>query len=125
MKAVKLLGVSLLILTASACTAVKPDESFFASAEQAIARAENAGGDEHAPVEMRYAREKLAEARRGVETREYDVATFLLEQAEINAELAIAKTSSAEQRQKVTELRRALNTLEADFEATYGSEGNN
>ncbi len=102
------------------CTVPKPTEDIFAAAEQAIAQAEAAGADEHSPVEMRFAREKLAEARKGMETREYEVASYLIEQSEINAELAIARTRAALQRNRVNELTKALDVLRTDLEATYG-----
>lgn len=117
------LGIILIIiLMLSACTSVRPGPDAFQSAERAIAAAEQMGADDHSPVEMRYAREKLAEARRGMETREYDVALWLIEQSEINAELAIEKAKSARTRQRVNELRQANEVLKADFESTFGED---
>ncbi|MDX1461211.1 MAG: DUF4398 domain-containing protein, partial [Xanthomonadales bacterium] len=73
-----------------------------------------------APVELRFAREKLAEARRGMEMKQYDVAIYLVEQAEINAELAIEQSRAAQSRRRVNELSRANEILREELEATYG-----
>ena len=110
------------VILLAACAAPGPSEDIFASAQQAVEQAEAAGGEEYAPMEMRFAREKLSEAREGVEKRQNDVASYLIEQAEINAELAIAKSAAAQQRNRVSELRRAVEVLEEDLNATYGED---
>ena len=55
-----------------------------------------------------------------MESREYDVSAYLIEQAEINAELAVAKTQAAKQRQRVSDLQKTVDALEADLRETYG-----
>jgi len=114
--------IILFAIVLAACATPGPSEDIFASAQQAVEQAEAAGGEEYAPVEMRFAKEKLTEAREGVEKRQNDVASYLIEQAEINAELAIAKSAAAKQRNKVSELRRAVEVLEEDLKATYGED---
>ena len=66
--------IAFVCLFFAACTTVRPDAAIFDSAEQAIQTAEAAGGDEFAPVEMRFAREKLASAKKGMEKEKYEVA---------------------------------------------------
>jgi len=63
----KLIFISFICIVLAACTTVRPDENVFDAAEQAIQAAEAVGGDEFAPVEMRFAREKLASAKKGME----------------------------------------------------------
>ena len=104
------------------CAVSMPSDSSFTSAEQAIAQAENAGAEEHSPVELRFAREKLAEARYGMEVRDFDAATLLIEQAEINAELALARTQAALQRQKVNDLQSSNDVLLEQLRETFGEE---
>ena len=74
--------------------------------EQAIEAAINAGAEQYSPVELRFAREKLAEAHKGMEFKQYDKAVYLIEQSEINSELAIEKSRTAEIRERVAELAR-------------------
>jgi hypothetical protein len=102
------------------CASPKPSPDAFADAESAIDAAVRAGAEEHSPVELRFAREKLAEARKGMEYKQYDKSVVLIEESEINSELAIEKTRTAEIRNNVTELSRQNEILREDFEATYG-----
>lgn len=109
-----------LALFLASCASPKPAPDAFNDAEQAIDAAINAGAEEHSPVELRFAREKLAEAHKGMEFKQYDKAVYLIEQSEINSELAIEKSKTAEMRARVTELARQNEILLEDFEATYG-----
>ena len=102
------------------CASARPAPDAFANAEAAIEAAVRAGAEEHSPVELRFAREKLAEANKGMEYKQYDKAIVLIEESEINSELAIEKSRTAEIRNKVTDLARQNQVLREDFEATYG-----
>jgi hypothetical protein len=109
-----------LLILLTACASPKPAPDAFNDAEQAIDAAIAAGAEEHSPVELRFAREKLAEAHKGMEFKQYDKSTYLIEQSEINSELAIEKSKTAVMRAKVAELSRQNEILREDFEATYG-----
>ena len=117
----KLFPVILTLLLA-ACAAPKPAPDAFENAEEAIDAAVRAGAEQHSPVELRFAREKLAEAHKGMEYKQYDKAIYLIEQSEINSELAIEKCRAAEVRVQVTELARENEILREDYQATYGSD---
>jgi len=112
----------LLPFVLASCVAAKPAPDAFADAEQAIEAAVRAGAEEHSPVELRFAREKLAEANEGMELRQYDKAIYLIEQSELNSELAIEKSRTAVTRARVAESTRDYEVLKADFEATYGED---
>ena len=114
--------ISLICLVLAACTTVRPDAQIFDAAEQAIQAAEAAGGDEFAPVEMRFAREKLASAKIGIEKEKYEVAVYLVEESEINAELAIEKSRTAKSRRQANELRKRNEELDEKMRATFGDE---
>ena len=118
----RLLGFLLLLTLLSACATPKPAPDAFNDAEEAIDAAVAAGAEEHSPVELRFAREKLEEARKGMEYKSYEKAIYLVEQSEINSELAIAKSRAAITRGQVTEAARENAILREDFEATFGSE---
>lgn len=109
-----------LILILVSCATPKPPADSFANAEQAIDAAVAAGAEQHSPVELRFAREKLLEAHKGVEFKQYDKTLYLIDQAEINAELAIEKSRAAVIRGQVTELARDNQALREEFENTYG-----
>ena len=102
------------------CAVAKPPPDSFDNAERGIEAAVKAGAEQHSPVELRFAREKLQEAYKGIEFKQYDKTLYLIEQAEINAELAIEKTRSATIRSQVTELSKENESLRQEFEAAYG-----
>ena len=112
----------LLPLMLAACVAAKPAPEAFSAAEEAIDAAVRVGAEEHSPVELRFAREKLAEANKGMELRQYDKAIYLIEQSEINSELAIEKSRTAMTRAAVAEASRQNEILKEDFRATYGED---
>ena len=104
----------------TACSTAKVQPQAFNDAEAAIEAAIRAGAEEHAPVELRFARDKLQEAHKGVEYKDWEKALVLVEQSEINSELAIEKSRTARIRNDVTELARQNEILREDFESTYG-----
>ena len=114
--------ISIICLALTACVTVRPGMEIFEPAEKIIQAAVAAGGDEFAPVEMRFAREKLASAQKGMEKQKYEVAVYLVDEAQINAELAIEKSRTARLRRQVNELRKSNEELEASLRATFGSE---
>jgi hypothetical protein len=114
--------IIILTLLLTSCTTVKPAPDAFNDAEEAIEAAIRAGAEEHSPVELRFAREKLAEAHKGMEVKQYDKSIYLIEQSEINSELAIEKSRTAVVRAKVSERARENEILREDFESTYGED---
>ncbi len=104
----------------TACATPKPPEDAFNSAERAIEAAIQAGAEQHAPVELRFAREKLAEAQKGIEYKQFDKSFFLIDQSEINSELAIAKAREAKVRAALAEQIKQNEVLAEDFARTYG-----
>ena len=112
--------VPFLIIVLASCSVPPPSPDAFDDAEQAIEAAINAGAEEYSPVELRFAREKLAEANKGMEFKQYDKAIYLIEQSEINSELAIEKSKAADIRARVAEQTRLNEMLREDFEASYG-----
>ena len=106
----------------AACVASRPDPQVLESTEKSIQSAEAAGGDEFAPVEMRFAREKFASARLAMEKQKYEVVVYLAEEAEINAELAIEKSRTAKSRRQMNELRKSNDELRATLIETFGEE---
>jgi len=106
----------------TACATPKPPEDAFGAAERSIDAAIQAGAEQHAPVELRFAREKLAEAQKGIEYKQYDKSFFLLDQSEINSELAIEKSREAKVRAALAEQIKQNEVLAEDFARTYGDQ---
>ncbi len=110
------------LLVLSACTTVKPGPEVTVQAERAIVAATESGGGEFAPVEMRYAREKLASAKTSIEKQKYEVTIYLIEESEINSELAIEKSRAAKARREASELRKSNEILQAKLRDTFGDD---
>lgn len=113
-----------LLLTLAGCAAAKPQPEGFTNAQKAIDAAVKAGAEQNAPVELRFAREKLAEAQKGMEYKQYDKVDYLLEQSEINSILATEKTGAAILRGQVAELSRQNEILREDFRTPLASHTN-
>jgi hypothetical protein len=111
-----------LMLFAAACTTPRPAPETLQDAQRSIDAAVEAGAEEYSPVELRFAREKLTQARDGMDRKSYDNVIYLVEQSEINSELALQKTRTAVIRARVTELQRENEILREDFQTTFGED---
>ena len=61
-------------------------------------------------------------AEKGMDLKQFDKAIYLIEQSEINSELAIEKSRTAVMRAKVADSARENEILREDFEATFGED---
>lgn len=93
-----------------------PPTQKIALSSAAINQAEASGAVEYAPVEMRSAREKLAQAQSAMNMEENKRALQLAEQAEVDAQLAEAKARTAKSQKAVSELQESIQTLKMEIE---------
>ena len=113
----KLLVLMLFGWSLVGCSAkIPPPTQRIALSEAAINQAEASGAVQFAPVEMRSARDKLAQARAAMNLNENKKALQLAEQAEVDATLAEAKARTAKSQQAVTELQESIETLKMEIE---------
>ena len=103
------------ILTAAGCasTGDMPREQM-AVARAAVDRAVGPAGAD-APVEVSRAREKLERANAAVARKDYDEARRLAEEAEVDANLAEAKTHSARSDRALGEVREGIRQLREEI----------
>jgi hypothetical protein len=90
-------------LGAASCSSIPPPTDQMTVARASVDAANAAGAQGFAPAELRLANDKLAQAQRAVADRDYTVALGLAEEANGDAQLAIAKTQSAKARQAATD----------------------
>ncbi len=114
---------ALLILGACATTPIDP--CMLDNARTAIRQATDAGAEEYSPLELRFARERLARAEAHVEEREHDDARRMADQAEIEAQLALTRTRAALARAELARKQRELEQIEADISEVFGEEAIN
>ena len=104
--------------TAFACASPPPPDEI-AEAEEAIALARARDAATYAPLPLRKAEEKLAEARRDArddDDEDRRRARRLAEQAKVDAQLALAESERAQTRRNVDELARTIEALEEELD---------
>jgi hypothetical protein len=74
-----------------------------------------AGSVELAPVEMTMAREKMVRANQAMAAKDYPTALTLSQQAQLDAQLAEAKTESAKAGKSVVALEEASRALREEM----------
>ncbi len=114
----------LAVILLAGCVASEPtDPALYARAEAAIQRAVEAGAEEHAPVELRFAMERLRFAQEVAADREdYELSAWRAEEAELNAELAYVKTQAGLARAREDQALREVEQLQQDIRVEFGEE---
>lgn len=110
------------LLTLAACATTPPDPRLLENAENALSQAEQAGAAEYAPLELRFARERLESARTQMQAGRTAETRRLADEAEIEAQLALARTRAAQTRAELAQRQRALERLRADLVDAFGVE---
>ena len=111
-----LLGATLVTLTA--CGGVSElTRQQVARSETAVRQAEAAvGNSEAGAIELQQARDTFAEAQRQLTAKNETQAQRLAVQAELEAQLAVAKTQNAQARRAADELLASIQTLRQETE---------
>jgi hypothetical protein len=93
-KALNCIGViTITVIIISGCAGLPPTEQMAVS-KVAVTNATSAGGNEFAPLPLRSAMEKMDAAEHAMSTEEYALARQLAEQAQVDAQLALATARS-------------------------------
>jgi hypothetical protein len=106
-------ALAVLALGGCASTGDMPREEM-AVARAAVDRAAGPAGAD-APIEVSQAREKLERANAAVARKDYDVARRLAQQAEVDANLAEAKSHSTRSDRALFEVREGIRQLRAEI----------
>lgn len=99
----------------AACATTPPPTDLMSRANSALSEAEQSGARQHAPLEMRFAREKYAAAQSAMGREDYQEARRLAEQAIANARLAEAKADAADARAAAQEVRKSVEALRREL----------
>jgi len=108
-------GMSLLALAACA-PAKQPPTSQMALATAAVEKATAAGAYEYAPLELKTSQDKIDQAKTAIGVKDYARAERLLEQAEMDAKLAEAKSGTAKSQKAVDELQKSIDLLREEIQ---------
>ena len=110
-----LVGFAALLGCANNRTVAASYDDELARARASIAEAEQAGASQYGSAELRLAREKLRAAEEAAEDGNAVQAQRLAEEADLDADLAVAITRNRETQELVTEVRSGLATLEEEL----------
>jgi hypothetical protein len=91
------------------CTNTRPPTDMIAKTEAEIDKAKDLGAQEHAPVELLDAEDKLAKAQTAINEEEFEKAETILAEAMVDAEYAAIKSRSAK-------AKSAAGTVDEDIE---------
>lgn len=83
------------VILMAGCASTPPPVEQMALSRAEVVNANNVGGNEFAPVELRSAMEKMAKAEQAMKDKKYDLARQMAEQAQLDAKLASAMSGSA------------------------------
>jgi hypothetical protein len=108
-----------LIVTACAAAPVPPTQELQA-AQTAIESAEQARVADYASPELGEARDKLIAANAAVQREEMANARRLAEQAQVDAQLALARSQAAKARLVNEEMRDSTNSLKVEMQRNTG-----
>ena len=108
-------------LSTIGCSTVGPPKDSMAAAELAVQEANKSKAPQYSPLELRMAMDKLDEAKRAMNKKDYTVARRLAEEALVDAQVAEAKAASEDARRAASDLKESLETLRR--EAQRSSQG--
>ena len=101
-------------LALAACGPTRPPPDVIGPASRSLANARSAGAATYAPLELRFAEERLSQAESAASQRDDDAAAALAEESAVNSELAAAKARLGKAREAVDTLRQQNQDLERE-----------
>jgi hypothetical protein len=110
-----LTGLGLMVVSSCSTYATLSREKI-SEGDKAIREARESNANLNAPVELKAAEDKLAEARAAFNNKDYGKATQLAEQALADADFARAKGISEKAKKKVEEIRANINALRQEID---------
>jgi chromosome segregation ATPase len=101
----------------SACASTPAPVGELATARATIDRAEQPAA-RFAPSHLLAAQQKLTRAQAAFEREDYDIARRLAQQAEADAQLALAIAESSQARESLTRVQSGIHTLQQELSRT-------
>ncbi len=98
-------------LMAGGCSAHRKPIAAVAKAELAVKQADESTAPQHAELELKLAREKLAKAKERLDDDDHKAAQWLAEEALVDAQLAEVKAESAEARDDAAKTKASIETI--------------
>jgi hypothetical protein len=109
------LPVAVLLLSLAGCEPTKPPLTQLDQAARSLESARAAGAPTYAPLELRYADERLMQARAAADKRHYEDALNLADESAANSDLAMVKSRLGKVREKAEARTRVNAQLKQDL----------
>lgn len=113
-------SAAILLLMAACAAAPLPPSKELQAAQSAIESAEQARVADYAAPELGEARDKLNAANAAVQLKEMDIARRYAEQAQADAQLALARSQATKARLVNEEMLKSTNTLKVEMQRNPG-----
>lgn len=111
------IGVSAAVaIVIASCAGIPAPTEQMAVSKAAVSNATSAGGNEFAPQPLKSAMEKMDAAERAMAEKDYLRARQLAEQAQVDAQLAVAMARSAKAQKAARELQEDNRVLQQEIE---------
>jgi hypothetical protein len=94
-----------LALMLAACGPTRPPPDLLGKAQQRLASARSSGAATFAPLELRFAEERIDQAAAAMQDRDYVLAANLADESEANSDLAAIKTRLGKLRESIDQLK--------------------
>lgn len=107
-------------LMITACASTPAPTAQLEAAQQAIAGAQRTDASRHAAAELGMAQAKLASANTAVQAKDMEAAGRLADESRVEADLAVAKTTSVKARMVNDEMKRSTGTLIDEMQRNTG-----
>ncbi|MDB6060828.1 MAG: chromosome partitioning protein ParA [Verrucomicrobiaceae bacterium] len=116
----KSIGAAALILSVglvlTACSSTPIPTAEIAVSKTAVASAVSAGGGEFAPLELKLAQDKVDQADKAVDRKDYKEARRLSQEAAVDAKLAESKALAGKTEKSVKETQEAQQALKEEMQ---------
>ncbi|MEO6422728.1 MAG: DUF4398 domain-containing protein [Candidatus Nitrotoga sp.] len=89
-----------------------------AVSKAAVSNAMNAGSNEFAPIQLKFAMDKMSAAEKAMAEKNYDLAKAMAEQAEVDAKLAGEMSRLAKTQEAVNALQEDIRVLRQEIDRT-------
>lgn len=110
------IGVSVAVaIFIAGCAGIPPTEQMAVS-KVAVSNATSAGGNEFAPLPLRSAMEKMDAAEHAMAEEDYPLAKQLAEQAQVDAQLALATADTAKAQKAASALQEDNRVLSKEID---------
>jgi len=98
------------------CASIPPPTDQLAVTRAAVTDATTAGATEAAPVELKSARDKLDEAEKAMNSKDFERAKRLAEEAQVDAKLAETKANAAKAHKAVESAQESNRVLREELQ---------